>query len=50
MELIVTIRKQIADRDEGEALYRTAQAHLADVEGLTITGMINNHFVEDPES
>lgn len=48
MELIITLRKEVADREEGEALYEFVKDKLKDKPDVKVTGMVNNHFVEEP--
>lgn len=49
MELIITLRKKVADQAEGEQLYEFVKDKLKDKPGVKVTGMVNNHFVEEPE-
>ena len=49
MELIITLRKEVEDREEGEALYNFVKEKLAEKPNVKVTGMVNNHFVEEPE-
>lgn len=49
MELIITLRKEVADQPEGESLYEFVKQKLEPYPDVQITGMVNNHFVEEPE-
>jgi len=44
MHLVVTLRKQVADRDEGAALFALIEQKLADRPDITVAGHITNHF------
>lgn len=48
MYLVVTIRKDVADRDEGEALYELVKQRLADRPNVKISGHVTNHFEQSP--
>ena len=50
MHLVVTIRKEVADRDEGSALFDWVKNHLAERPDLTISGHVTNHFENDPSN
>ena len=47
MELIITLRKEVADREEGEAIYEFVKQKLQEKPDIKVTGMVNNHFVEE---
>jgi len=49
MYLVVTIRKSVADRDQGEIIYNIVKQKLAEYDGLAISGHITNHFDVEPE-
>lgn len=49
MELIITLRKEVADQPEGETLYEFVKDKLKDKPDVKVTGMVNNHFVEESE-
>ncbi len=49
MELVVTLRKAVADRDEGVALFNLVKTRLEDKPEVIISGHVTNHFsVEEP--
>ncbi len=47
MELVVTLRKEVADQPEGEALFEFVKDKLKDKPDVKVTGMVNNHFVNE---
>lgn len=50
MDLIITLRKEVADRDEGEQIYQLVKQKLEDRPDIIITGHVTNHFdLEEPE-
>lgn len=49
MQLIITLRKDVADRDEGEQIYETVKTLLAARPDIKITGHVTNHFTESEE-
>lgn len=44
MQLVITIRKEVEDPEEGRHIYELVKERLADREDVTITGHISNHF------
>ncbi len=48
MQVVITIRKEVPDRDEARAAYNHVKESLADHDDLKITGHCTNHF-EDEE-
>lgn len=44
MELIITLRKEVADRETGDDIFELVKQRLQDKPGIRITGMVNNHF------
>lgn len=44
MYLIITVRKPVADRDQGRLIYDLVKQRLEDREDLIITGHVTNHF------
>ncbi|GAI98174.1 unnamed protein product [marine sediment metagenome] len=51
MQLVITLRKDVADRDEGKALYDVVKQKLEDRPDIKVTGHVTNHFeLEEPES
>lgn len=49
MQLVITIRKEVPDRDTGEAIYQAAKERLSQIADLKITGHVTNHFIEIEE-
>jgi len=49
MHLVITVRKEVADRDQGELIFLLVQQKLEDRPDLTITGHVTNHFNLAPE-
>ncbi len=47
MQLVITLRKDVADRNEGEAVYQTVKQKLVDRPDIKVTGHVTNHFVEE---
>lgn len=51
MQLVITLRRNVADRDEGKEIFELVKTRLEDRPDVTVTGHITNHFVdEEPES
>lgn len=50
MSLVITVRKQVADRDQGELIFRLVEQKLADRPDLIVSGHITNHFELTPET
>lgn len=48
IQVIITLRKEVADIPEGKALIQTVKTKLADNPNVTVNGHITNHV--DPES
>ena len=48
MYCTIVLRKEVADRDEGRALYDLVKAKLADRPDVNIQGSASNHFVDEP--
>lgn len=44
MYLIITVRKEVADRDQGKLIYDLVKQKLEDRPDLLITGHVTNHF------
>lgn len=50
MFLIITLRKEVPDRDAGRAIYEIVKDRMADRPDVTISGHCTNHFdLEEPE-
>lgn len=47
MQLVITLRKEVADREEGEQIYETVKTLLAARPDIQITGHVTNHFVDE---
>ncbi len=48
MQLVITVRKMVADRDQGELIFRLVEQKLSDRPDLTLTGHVTNHFEITP--
>ena len=49
MYLIITLRKEVPDRDAGKAIYDIVKERMIDRPDVTITGHVSNHFdLEEP--
>ena len=49
MHLIVTLRKEVPDREAGRSIFDLVKSRLEDRPDVTITGHVSNHFdLEDP--
>lgn len=44
MELVITIRKEVADADEGEHIYNLVKERLNDRPDVTMSAHVSNHF------
>lgn len=44
MYLIITVRKEVPDRDTGRQIYDLVKDRLADKPDLELTGHVSNHF------
>jgi len=49
MQVVVTLRKEVPDREAGEIIYELVKLKLADRPDIIVAGHVTNHFVEDPE-
>ncbi len=49
MKLVITLRKEVADRDEGETIYELVKTRLADRPDVEVHGHVTNHFIEIEE-
>lgn len=50
MFLVITLRKEVADRDAGKVIYDLVKARMADRPDVTVTGHVSNHFeLGEPE-
>jgi len=51
MQLVITLRKDVADRDAGKEIFELVKGKLADRPDIIVTGHVTNHFEpEEPES
>lgn len=51
MKLVITLRKEVTDRDQGELIFNLIKQRLEDRPDVEITGHITNHFdLEEPPS
>ena len=48
MKLVITIRQEVPDRDEGIEAYEWVKDHLAEKPELKISGHVTNHFEPSP--
>ncbi|MBA7607829.1 hypothetical protein ES703_14998 [subsurface metagenome] len=50
MELVITLRKTVESREEGEAIYELVKRKLEERPDITIAGHVTNRFkvVEEP--
>lgn len=49
MYLIITLQKQVPDRDTGRTIFDLVKERLADRPDITVTGLVTNHFdFEEP--
>lgn len=44
MYLVITLRKEVADRDEGLAIYEIVKQKMQDRPDVAIAGHVANHF------
>ncbi len=49
MQLVITLRKEVVDRNEGEATYELVRTKLEDRPDIIVTGHVTNHFIEHEE-
>ena len=47
MEVIITLRKTVPDREAGQAAYDLVKQKLADHPEIKVTGSVTNHFTDD---
>lgn len=48
MYIIITLRKEVPDRDTGRAIYDLVKERLADRPDVLIEGKVTNHFEDEP--
>lgn len=44
MNLVITLRKEVPDRDAGKAIYDLVKQRLDDRPDVIVTGHVTNHF------
>lgn len=44
MQLVITIRRDVPDRDTGAAIYEAAKERLSPIADLKVSGHVTNHF------
>lgn len=44
MYLVITLRKEVADREEGRTIYDVVKQKMADRPDVTVNGHVSNHF------
>lgn len=49
MYLVITLRKEVEDRDEGKAIYEFIKQRLEDRPDVKISGHVTNHFEMEQE-
>lgn len=50
MKLIITLRKDVPDRDTAHNIYELVKQRMADRPDVTVTGHVTNHFnLDEPE-
>ncbi len=47
MQLVITLRKEVPDREAGEAIYELVKQKLEDRPDIEVTGHVTNHFIEE---
>lgn len=44
MQVIITLRKEVPDRETGRAIFDLVKERLADQTDVKVTGHVSNHF------
>jgi len=44
MQVVITLRKEVPDRESGRAIFDLVKQRLEDRPDITVTGMVSNHF------
>jgi len=44
MYLVITLRKEVADREEGNTIFELVKTRLADRPDVEVKGHVTNHF------
>ncbi len=50
MTLVITLRKEIPDRDAGRAIFDIVKERLNDRPDIVISGHVSNHFTDEEGS
>jgi len=46
MELVIVLRTEVANQQQGEQIFETVKRRLEDRPDITVTGHVTNHFPE----
>lgn len=49
MQLIITLRKQVPDRETGRLIFELVKTRMADRPDVIVTGHVSNHFDLEPD-
>lgn len=49
MYLVITLRREVEDRDQGKQIFDLVKQKLEDRPDITITGHVTNHFEQETE-
>lgn len=49
MQIVITLRKEVPDRETGRAIFDLVKARMADRPDVTVNGHVTNHFDLDQE-
>jgi len=49
MQLVISLRKEVEDKDEGEQLYNAVKQYLASYPKVIISGYVTAHFELEPD-
>ncbi len=49
MYLVITLRKEVPDRDAGKAIFDLVKQRMEDRPDVIVTGHVTNHFVLEEE-
>ncbi|MBA7657289.1 hypothetical protein ES703_65224 [subsurface metagenome] len=44
MDLVITVRKEVPDRETGKTIFELVKERLADRPDVIVTGHVTNHF------
>lgn len=48
MYLCITLRKEVADTEEGRTIYDLVKERMADRPDVKVSGNVSNHFQDEP--